>query len=109
MGDPLSVAASVAGCVSLGLTVCSGLLDYYNAWKDLPSDVSNICKSLATLKVIFQLLRRKVQGSTLDRESVEVVTNSMMDCAGGVNALKSKLGKFSDTKPGMSYTFLSHT
>ena len=33
MADPLSISASVAGLVSLGLTVCSGILQYYGAWK----------------------------------------------------------------------------
>ena len=67
MGDPLSITASAAGLVSLGLTVCSGLLDYYNVWKDQPSDVSDMCESLGALSKTFELLDERVRHPLLDR------------------------------------------
>lgn len=103
MGDPLSVAASAAGLVSLGLTVCSGLLDYYNAWKDQPSDITAMCESLEALGKIFELLDQKVRHPLLHRESVERVTESIISCAAGVQGLRSKLEKIRNVKPGTSF------
>ena len=109
MGDPLSVAASAAGIVSLGLQVCSGLLDYYQTWKDQPSDVSQMCQSLKALTKTFELLDGKVRNPLLDRESANHVTESIVSCAAGVKRLQSKLDKIQKAKPGISFseTFIS--
>ena len=100
MGDPLSIAASAAGLVSLGLTVCSGLLDYYNSWKDQPSDITEMCESLEVLGKIFKLLDQKVRHPLLNRESVDRVTESLFSCAAGVQRLRYKLEKIRNAKPG---------
>ena len=101
MTDPLSITASAAGLVSLGLTVCSGLLEYYNAWKDQPSDISTMCQSLEALSQILKVLDQKVRHPLLDRESVDRVTESIVSCAAGIQVLDSKLKRFRETKPGM--------
>ena len=100
MGDPLSIAASAAGLVSLGLTVCSGLLDYYSAWKDQPSDVSEMCESLVALNKTFDMLNERVRHPLLDPKSVDRVTESIISCAAGVQGLRSKLEKIRNAKPG---------
>ena len=100
MGDPLSVAASAAGLVSIGLTVCSGLLDYYSVWKDQPSDVSAMCESLVALNKTFGLLHERVCHPLVDRKSVDLVTESIISCAAGVQRLRSKLDKIRKAKPG---------
>ena len=100
MSDPLSISASVAGLVTLGLTVCSGLLNYYSAWRDRDSDVSAMCESLAALSRIFQLLYEKVQHPLLDRRSVDRVTESTIACAAGVQGLRAKLEKIRGAKTG---------
>ena len=102
MGDPYSVVAGAAGIVSLGLTVCSGLLEYYGSWKDSPSDIVTMCESLEALTKTFQLLDEKVRHPLLDRASVDRVTESIISCAAGVQKLKSKLDKICDVKAGMS-------
>lgn len=100
MTDPFSITASAAGLVSLGLTVCSGLLDYYRAWKDQHSDISTMCESIETLDRTFELLDEKVHHPLLDRKSVDRVTESIISCAAGVQGLKAKLDKIRNTKPG---------
>ena len=100
MSDPLSIAAGAAGLVSLGLTVCSGLLDYYKAWKDQGSDVSTMYKSLEALNRMFELLEEKVRHPLLDRKSVDRVTDSIISCAAGVQGLRFKLDKIRDAKQG---------
>lgn len=105
MSDPLSIAASAAGLVSLGLSVCSGLLDYYSAWKDQHSEVSTMCELLASLSRTFELLYEKVQHPLLDRRSVDLVTESIISCAAGIQGLQAKLEKIRGAKSGMNARF----
>lgn len=102
MGDPLSIAASAAGLVTFGLSVCSGLLDYYNAWKDQPSDVSRMCESLGALNKTLELVDERIRHPLLNRKSVDRVTESIISCAAGIQMLGSKLDKIHNAKPGMS-------
>ena len=102
MGDPLSITASAAGLLSLGLTVCSGLLDYYSAWKDADSNVSTMYESLIALHKTLDLLREKVRHPLLGQKSAERVTESIIVCAASIQGLKSKLDKIHDAKPGMN-------
>jgi Fungal N-terminal domain of STAND proteins len=97
-GDPLSITACVAGVVSLGLTVCSDLLEYYGSWKDSTSDVSTLCESLEALTKTFEALDKEVRHLLLDRESVDIGTESIISCAGGIQDLKSKIR---NVRPGM--------
>ena len=103
MSDPLSIAASAAGLVSLGLTVCSGLLEYYSAWKDQHSDISTMCESLEALSKTFEVLDEKVRHPLLDRKSVDRVTESIISCAAGVQGLRSKLDKIRGAKAGIHH------
>jgi ankyrin repeat domain-containing protein 50 len=100
MGDPLSIVAGAAGIVTLGLTVCSGLLEFYGSWKDSPADIVAMCESLDGLTRTFQLLDQKVRHPLLDHECVERVTESIISCAAGVQKLQSKLDKMRNVKPG---------
>ena len=84
MADPPSIAASAAGLVSLGLTVCSGLLQYYSTWKDSQFDVLNMYESLEALRKTFRLLDEKIQNPLFSRETVERVTESIISCAAGI-------------------------
>ncbi|KAH7233055.1 hypothetical protein BKA59DRAFT_534879 [Fusarium tricinctum] len=61
MADPLSVASGVAGLVSLGLTLCNGLHNYFSAIKDRHSDIKTATQSLALLESNICI----IQSSTL--------------------------------------------
>ena len=98
MSDPLSVTASAAGLISLGLTVCSGILEYYSAWKDQPSDVSAMCESLIALNKTFELLDEKIRHPLLDRKSVDRVNESIISGAAAIQGLRSKLDKIRKAK-----------
>ncbi|KAH7153870.1 hypothetical protein DER46DRAFT_687415 [Fusarium sp. MPI-SDFR-AT-0072] len=61
MADPLSVASSVAGLVSLGLTLCGGLHNYFSAVRDRHQDIETEAQSLALLQSNLFI----IQSSTL--------------------------------------------
>ena len=62
MSDPFSVAGSAVGVVSLGLTVCQGLVEYYEAWRSQDDELSNFlqdCNDLtSTLTQLWNFLER---------------------------------------------------
>ncbi|EKJ73473.1 hypothetical protein FPSE_06348 [Fusarium pseudograminearum CS3096] len=61
MADPLSIASGVAGLVSLGLTLCGGLYNYFSAVKDRHQDIESAVQSLALLQSNICI----IQSSTL--------------------------------------------
>lgn len=50
MGDPLSIIASAAGIISLGITVCQGLIDYCQAFAGQYRDVRVVIQDLQSLE-----------------------------------------------------------
>ena len=101
MADPISISSGVAGLVSLGLTVCSGISQYYVSWKDSEKDTARLRESLDTLTKTFTLIKRRISGSTFNREAVDRVTESLVACAGAIDRLNEKLDKLRCTKPGI--------
>ena len=56
MADPFSLTASAAGVVSLGITVCQGLIDYCQAFAGQYGDVRVVVQDLQALKQSLTLL-----------------------------------------------------
>jgi len=61
MADPLSVAAGVAGLLSLGIQVTQSLTEFYSSVKDQATDVVNIVRNLEDLLSIFRSLHVAIQ------------------------------------------------
>jgi ankyrin repeat domain-containing protein 50 len=93
MTDPFSVAGSAVGVISLGLTVCQGLLDYYGSWKDYSSDIEATFNSLAGLTSTLRLLEATINRRHLDPEAVVRVQESIISCEDGIGNLERKLKK----------------
>ena len=58
MSNPLSIAASVAGLISLGIQVMQSLIDFYTLYKHQESDLVNTIEKLESLVDIFQELEK---------------------------------------------------
>ncbi|KAM0799534.1 ankyrin repeat-containing domain protein [Usnea florida] len=67
MTDPLSVAGSVVGVISLGIQVTQSLLNFYNAFEHQDSELVHMIDRLNSLLNIFRGLRKTV----LDRHFQE--------------------------------------
>lgn len=83
MGDPLSVAASVAGLVSLGIQVTQSLVDFYQAYSAQDTDLAKIAKRLESLQDIFRSLERTLAARKFEsgeRDLVERVEKCIQDC-----------------------------
>jgi hypothetical protein len=102
MADPLSIAASAAGLITLGVSACSSLVQFYSSWKDSNDDIKATYDSLSALAKTFRLIDEKIKKASFSRDVVEHVTESIISCAAGIQSLRSKLDKISVTKPGVS-------
>lgn len=103
MSDPLSVAASVAGLISLGITVSQSLVDFYNSYKDLDSDLNSTVKRLESLLKIFTYLgetvsNRKFQAD--ERDLVKIIEASISECDDLIHELQDECEKLRKTSSG---------
>lgn len=57
MADPLSLTANAVGVISLGITVCQGLIDYCQAYAGQYGDVRVAVQDLQDLEKSLTLLR----------------------------------------------------
>lgn len=90
MADGLSVAASVAASVSLGIEVTKGLPDYYEAYRSGKSDLSKTIKKLYTLLKLLKSLRKHVERKFRDdeQELLKEVEALMQNCKESILELK---------------------
>jgi hypothetical protein len=98
MADPFSVAGSAVGVISLGLTVCQGLLAYYGPFKAYDEQIhdflSRITSFDSTLKALQDVLANvEVSSSALTTQSATVALGCIFNCQEGLKRLKSILDK----------------
>ena len=100
MMDGLSVAASVAGIISLGIQVTQSLTDYYEAYKGQKSEIANIAEKLKNLLCIFESMRRQLTDrkfGAAEKDLLETIEGSIQMCEEHIQELQSKVEKFKDS------------
>ena len=100
--DALSVSAGAAGFISLGITVCQGLLDYYHSWKDAEDQVAQMYASIEALTETFRLLQSAIQSKVFNHATVQKVEESITSAERGLQSLQKKLQKvqLAPSQPG---------
>ena len=103
MGDPLSVAASVAGLLSLGIQVTQSLVSFYTSYKYRDSNLASMIESLEGILDIFQSLKntlsnRKFQAD--ERGLIKRIESSIEDCDEVICELRDECDKFNKTTDG---------
>src|SRR5580692_3534731 len=93
MAEAFGAAANVAGVLSLGLTLCQGLLSCYCSWKDAPADVERMRESIKALNDTFKVLELLIKNEKFGSDIRNLVKQSIKSCEGGLSRLKSKLDK----------------
>lgn len=61
MSDPLSIAAGLAGFLSLGIQVTQTLVDFYSVYKNQDTDIANTTQKIETLQSTFRSLELAIQ------------------------------------------------
>ncbi|KAE9378647.1 hypothetical protein N431DRAFT_396440 [Stipitochalara longipes BDJ] len=98
--DPVSalgVAAGAAGIISLGISVCDGLLGYYESCKNARADSARLYGSVERLVTNFKDLERIIQKPILKHTNFAGVENNITACKQGVDTLQSELERISGT------------
>jgi hypothetical protein len=82
--DAFSTAASA-------YMLAKELYNYYNDWKDCPSDVAELRGELLWLSKVLQIVENILHNPTLDPDVVECVREAKARCSSAMQELKDKL------------------
>ena len=94
--DGLSVAASVAGVISLGIQVTQTLVDFYAAYKGQQSYITHTTKRLERLLNLFKSLEKQLASRKFrpdDQDLLKNIENSMNNCEEFIGELQSETEK----------------
>ncbi|KAF4966722.1 hypothetical protein FSARC_5637 [Fusarium sarcochroum] len=103
MSDPLPIAGSAIGIVSLGITVAKGLIDYYDGFRGKSSDVLFTTHRIGRLLKVLQALDKQ----TLDTQPASyasqdldlgIIGDYVEDAKELIEDPKNELDNFSSTK-----------
>jgi hypothetical protein len=104
MADPFSAAGGAVGVISLGLTVCQGLLAYYGPFKTFHEQIDEIASRVSSLDGILNALQRvlinaHVLSNPPTAQSTAVAIDSIICCHNGLQRLRKMLEKCQNKKP----------
>lgn len=102
MSDPLSVAASIVGLISIGTKLIITLHKFHNNVRDAPTSASYLLSEMKTMTILLSSLQGLVQNTPEDRKHVVMVEHLvviLMECVttysdldGFVEGAKSTFG-----------------
>lgn len=96
--DPLSIATSVAGLVSLGAEAIGIIGEYYTSMKNAPKDIRDIKTEMESLSIILQrlelLLRSdKFGGTSGSFDTSSVLATALISCETKIREVTARLGR----------------
>ena len=111
--DPLSVAASVAGLVSLTFEISQTVGHYYKAVKGAPKSIQKIQQELSLMGSTLQQLEDLLRGSHMSKSSFaqsSVLTTAVTSCIQTIEKISAKLApakadRLSRTKEALKWPF----
>jgi ankyrin repeat domain-containing protein 50 len=93
MTDPLSVAAGIAGLISLGIQATESLVKFYTSYKGQDDDVTRTTDNLESLLGSFRFLSSALQSRTFlpeEQDLIRNIENSIYKCDGYIQELKEE-------------------
>ena len=99
--DGLSIAANVAGVVSLGVEVTKALLKYYKDYKGREADLASTTKKLDRLLGMLEVLASHLKGpqsEAKDKALLDAVQRAVQDCEECIDDLQSQCDRFKDAR-----------
>lgn len=97
--EAFGTISAAAGLVSLGITICNGLLIYYDSYKGADETVQAMVNSVESLTKTFTILERLVSSPSLSDDAKTRVVESITSCEVGISALRKKLDKIQKSSP----------
>jgi len=102
--DPLSIAASAASLISLGIQITQSLIDIYSAYKSQNSNIIHTIKKLESLLDMLETLHIQLANGKFradKQDSRKTIEGSIQGCEGCIHELQSECDKFKDTAAGI--------
>jgi hypothetical protein len=87
----MDVAGTAVGVASLGIQVCEGLLDYYQAYESYDRDIQDAQKWIANLRRTLIVLENLLQNSNAKQDVFQNTQTGLLDCEDGILGLEKKL------------------
>lgn len=103
MADPLSVAGSVVGLISLGIEVSDRLVQFYSSVQDSRQDVQSTRTAIEELRSILTSIQNAIEArrGRLSPDEVRLIESSALSCQGCMERLERKLNKIFRVGSGM--------
>lgn len=98
MADPLSVAAGIAGLLSLGIQVSEALCQFYASYKGQNTEIARTVDKLGNLSIIFQSIKNALQSRPND-DLTKTIYHSIDSCADIIIELKGEYKRFKAPLP----------
>lgn len=94
--DPLSIATGSAGLVSLGITICDGLLTYCRSYKSRDDDLNALGDNSGRLQDYLRVIEKRLQsGHAPDASFHTTVLECLSACKGCVQDVQVLSNKYS--------------
>jgi hypothetical protein len=99
MSDPFSIAGSAVGVISLGISTCSGILEYYSQWKEYDNDIAQTYQHISQLQSVLRSIDSAVASLPVcgPKETRALVQSHLLDSEASVQKLKKRLDKIRST------------
>ena len=97
MSDPLSIAGSVAGLISLGIQVTKSLVDFYTSYKHQDSELAGTIEKLDGLLGILESLQETLSNRKFQADEKSLIKNietSIENCDELIHELQAECQKF---------------
>jgi hypothetical protein len=110
MSDPVSLAGTAVGIVSLGLSVCQGLVSYYSTFRDYSKETKNMLQKLEGLKDVLQVLEDFFQyhdDLRTETAAVKTAKRNILACKRGLGQLEDIMDKCKATPVKPERDFLN--
>ncbi|KAL2847083.1 hypothetical protein BJX68DRAFT_268382 [Aspergillus pseudodeflectus] len=92
MADPFSITGSAVGVISLGLTICQGLLAYYGPYKSFHEEINEVASRVQSLNSLLTTLNDLLANSPTFHASpspqpIQAAIQSIQSCSQGLHKL----------------------
>ena len=105
MTDPLCIAVSAAGLISLGIQVTQSLVEFYSSYKYQDSEIAVMMERLESLLRILQILDKTLSSRKFQANEQSLIGNietSIKNCNEYIQELREECQKFfKDTSDGI--------
>lgn len=98
MSEPLSIAGSVVGLISLGIQVTQSLVDFYISYKHQDSELVGTIEKLDSLLIVLKFFERTLSDRKFQADEKSLIKNietSIENCDELIHELQGECQKFS--------------